>query len=148
MFKLGFKSTFKSAFNFKSWIGWDSLAQNSSWIRSMFTALVKVQKTATVKETFEEAVKKYGYTPDFLAEQSDKLRLAARIYGSALGLGITYMVWLFYKKLWMAFIVMGTINFLIFSYYFRERFWLMQIQHKKLGMTMQDWFRYTVLRNG
>ena len=148
MFKLGFKSTFKSAFNFKSWIGWHSLAQNSSWIRSMFQALVKTPEKSDKVETFEEAVSKYGYTPEFLSEQSEKLLLASRVYLAALVAGFCYMLWLYAHKQWMAFIVMGPVNFLIFSFYFRESFWLMQIKHRKLGMSMHDWFRYTVLRNG
>ena len=148
MFKLGFKSTFKSAFNFKSWVGWDSLSQNSSWIRNMYKSLLRLPNQTNVKETFEEAIEKYGYTPEFLEEQKNRFQLASRIYLAMLMVGICYMAWLFFKKRWMAFVVMGPINFLIFSFFFRESFWYMQMQHQKLGMTMQDWFQYTVLRNG
>ena len=145
--KFGFRSAFKSLFNVKSWVGWDSLSQNGNWIRGMVRSLMRTPAKSPVSETFEEACEKYGYTPEFLKEQAEKFRLASKVYLAFLSAGVGYLVWLWHKKHWAAMIVMFPLNFMLFALFFRESFWLMQIRQKRLGMSMRDWFNITVLRN-
>lgn len=145
--KFGFRSAFKSLFNVKSWVGWESLSQNGSWIRGMIQSLMRVPNKSTVSETFEEACQKYGYTPEFLEEQAAKFCLAAKVYLVFLGAGVGYLLWLWHHQYWAAMIVMFPLNFMLFALFFRESFWLMQIRQKRLGMSMRDWFNITVLRN-
>lgn len=145
--KFGFRSTFKSLFNVKSWIGWHTLSQNGSWISQMVRGLAKVPQKNQVSETFAEACEKYGYTEEFLMEQADKFQLAARIYLVFLGIGVAYLGWLFIHQHYAASIVMLPINFMLFSLFFRESFWLMQIKQRRLGMTMREWFNIVVFRN-
>jgi len=147
MLKFGFRSTFKSLFNVKSWVGWDSLSQNGSWIRGMLRGIMRGAQKSTVSETFEEACQKYGYTPEFLVEQEQRFAKAAKVYLAFLAAGFCYMIWLYVKQHYAAFIVMAPLNFMLFALYFRESFWLMQIQQKRLGMSMRDWFNITVLKN-
>lgn len=144
----GFRSTVKSLFNFKSWIGWGSLVQNGTWIRDMYGQLLRPQVTSPVRETFEEACARYGYTPEFLRHQEVQFEKAATLFLGILCAGLLYMGWLFYKDKLLAGIVMIPLNFMLFSFYFRESFWLMQIRHKRLGMGFRDWLRIIVLRNG
>lgn len=143
----GFRSTIKSLFNVKSWLGWDSLVQNGVWIRSIYGKLVEQPVVSDRKETFNEACERYGYTPEFLAQQIVQFEKAAILYFSLLCLGVLYMAWLFFHHRWLAFFVMIPLNFMLFSFYFRESFWLMQIRQKRLGMGFRDWLNIVVLRN-
>jgi len=36
-------------------------------------------------------------------------------------------------------------SFLIFSYFFREHFWLVQIRKRKFGLGFWDWIKYLVV---
>lgn len=146
--RFGFRSTVKSLFNVKSWIGWDILVHNGSWIRAMYQDLLRPVSGPVVKETFEEACERYGYTPDFLKHQEGQFEQAAGVYLGFLVMGIAYMAWLLYYKKHLAFFVMIPLNFMLFAFYFRESFWLMQIRQKRLGMTFRDWVNIVVLKHG
>ena len=146
--KFGFRSTFKSLFNIKSWIGWDSLSKNTSWIHGLFVQLLRPPQSDQIKETYDEACARYGYTPEFLAKQQASFQMAARIYLGMLIIGFTYMAWLYIKKHRLATLLMIPVNFMLFSLFFRESFWLMQLRQKKLGMTFKDWVHIVVLNNG
>jgi|AntRauTorckE5430_2_1112549.scaffolds.fasta_scaffold00008_10 hypothetical protein len=146
--KFGFRSTFKSLFNVKSWIGWSAISQNGVWIRDMYGNLLRPVNTSPVKETYEQACERYGYTPDFLLHQMQQFKKAVTVYLALFGVGIVYMLWLYYQQKWMAAVVMLPLNFMLFSFYFRESFWLMQMRQKRLGMNFKDWFNIVVLRNG
>ncbi|MCP8352357.1 hypothetical protein [Candidatus Synchoanobacter obligatus] len=145
MIKFGLRSAFKSLFHVKSWVGWDSLAKNGSFIRQLLNSLFNANAQSAVQETFEEAVSKYGYTPEFLANQEANFQRAARVYLGFFAIGAVYMLWLLIKKKWLASFVMVPINLMMFSFYFRESFWQMQLRRKKLGMTAKEWFHETVL---
>lgn len=145
--KFGFRSTVKSLFDVKSWIGWKSLAQNGAWIRGMYGDLLRPVYVNPVKETFDEACKKYGYTPEFLKHQEAEFQKAAYIYSALMCMGLLYMFWLVYKQKTLATFVMLPLNFMLFSFYFRESFWLMQVRQKRLGMTFKDWLSIVVLGN-
>lgn len=145
--KFGFRSTVKSLFDVKSWMGWKSLAQNGAWIRGMYGDLLRPAHTQTVKETYEEACQRYGYTPEFLKRQEAEFQRAAYIYLALLGAGFVYMFWLIYNHKTLASVVMIPLNFMLFSFYFRESFWLMQIRQKRLGMTFKNWLSIVVLGN-
>lgn len=145
--KFGFRATFRSLFNVKSWLGWNLLVQQGAWIQGMYQGLLRPPQVSSVKETFEEAVARHGYTPDFLKQQEANFSLAATVYLAVLTVGIMYLAWLMFKKQYMAATVMVPLNFMLFSFYFRESFWLMQIRHKRLGMGFQDWLNIVVLGN-
>ena len=146
--KLGFRSTFKSMFNVKSWIGWESVSQSGSWIQSLFTAMLKRPNRPMVQETYQEACEKYGYTKEFLEKQEKGFLQASQIYLGVLCVGLGYMAWLMAKHHTVAALIMVPINFMLFALFFRESFWHMQLKHKKLGMTFQNWVSIVVLKNG
>ena len=146
--KLGFRSTFKSMFNVKSWIGWESISQSGSWIQSLFVAMLKKPSQSTVKETYAEACEKYGYTPEFLEQQKKGFLQASQVYFGAFCIGIAYMSWLLLKQKVLAGTIMVPINFMLFALFFRESFWYMQLKHKRLGMKFKDWISFVVLNNG
>lgn len=95
--KFGFRSTVKSLFDVKSWMGWKSLAQNGAWIRGMYGDLLRPAHTQTVKETYEEACQRYGYTPEFLKRQEAEFQRAAYIYLALVYQLILEAVWLLIK---------------------------------------------------
>ncbi len=137
--RFGFRSTFKSLFNVRSWIAWDSLRGNASFIHNAYKAVLSAKPSLSKPQTFSEAVKQYGYTDDFLAKQYEKFLFASRIYLCALVLGCIYLGWLVYSQAYLSAAVMVPFNFLLFSFYFRESFWAMQVQKRKLGLSFSDW---------
>lgn len=144
----GFRTAFKSLFHFKSWMSWSTLRQNARVISSMYKDVLTPQKMPVKVETFEEAMQRYGYSEQFLQAQMQQFSKAARFYLALLGLGFCYSLWLYTKGYWTAFVVMLPFNLMLFSFYFRESFWRLQIKKRKLGMSFKDWFRITVLGNG
>ena len=146
--KFGFRSTFKSMFNVKSWIGWESVSQGGSWIQSLFAAMLQRPKQSLVNETYQEACEKYGYTPEFLEKQEKGFLQASQIYFGVFCVGIGYMTWLAIRHYTLAAAIMIPINFMLFALFFRESFWHMQLKQKKLGMTFQNWISIVVLKNG
>lgn len=146
--KFGFRTTVKSLFNVKSWMGWGAIAQNGAWIRDMYGQLLRPHTISPVKETFEEACERYGYTAEFLKHQEGQFEKAVNLFLGVFCTGLLYMAWLLYTNRLLAGIVMVPLNFMLFSFYFRESFWLMQIRQRRLGMSFKDWLRITVLRYG
>jgi hypothetical protein len=97
------------------------------------------QKKPVVRQTFEEAQQMYGYTESFLAEQHQKFKQASQVYLIALGIGIGYNLWLLHTKVYLSALVMVPFNFMLFAFYFRESFWAMQIEQRKLGLSVKEW---------
>lgn len=137
--RFGFKSTFKSLFNVRSWIAWDSLRDNASFIRQSYGQIIRGRPHKFEKQTFHEAVEKYGYTEEFLVSQCEQFERAARAYLCAFTAGIFYTAWLFVKQAHITALVMLPFNFMLFSFYFKESFWAMQIRRRKLGLSFKDW---------
>ena len=147
MLRFGLKSTFKSLVNVKSWVGWQGLSSNGRYVYGLYRALFSKPERSGVNETFEEAKEKYKYTDEYLQQQLANFEAASKFYLAVFFAGIIYMFWLYQKKQIMATIVMVPMNFMLFSFYFRESFWAMQIRNKKLGMTFGDWFKRIVLND-
>ncbi len=147
MRSFGFRSTFKSMFDVKTWISWKSIARNGRVIKESYATVFAKPKQST-PESFEEAVKKYGYNDGFLIKQKERFLQASRIYLAFFVAAIIYTVWLVVYKYYVSSLLMLPFSFMLFSFYFRESFWYMQIHHRRLGMTMKDWFKFTVLDNG
>lgn len=137
--QFGFKHTVKALFDVKSWVAWDSMKSNASMIHKSYGLLLGRQKRSFVKETFDEAIEKYGYTESFLKEQQAKFEQAATVYFGILFISVCYTIWLVHTKSYMASIVMIPFMLMIFSFYFRESFWALQIRKRKLGLTFMDW---------
>lgn len=147
MFKFGIKSTFKSLVNVKEWVGWNGVSQNGRFVYRLYRDFFGQGNVQKVSESFDEAVARLGFTEDFLASQEQKFYFAANFYLSVLLVSLLYTVWIAIKKDLFSFIVMVPLNFMMFSFYFRESFWLMQIRKKRLGMTFSDWVKQVVFKN-
>jgi hypothetical protein len=137
--RFGFRSTFKSLFNVRSWIAWNSLRDNASFIRGAYQSILKSKPKYAKPQTFSEAVQQYGYTEEFLKQQHEKFLFASRAYLCALTVGCSYLGWLAYTQAYLSAAVMLPFNFLLFSFYFRESFWAMQVEKRKLGLSFIDW---------
>ncbi|MEC7030974.1 MAG: hypothetical protein VXW87_04870 [Pseudomonadota bacterium] len=135
-------------FNVKSWIGWDSISQNGTWIGGLFNAIIKKPDVKYSQETYEEACEKYRYTSEFLQSQKEGFLFASKVYFSMFMLGVFYLLYLAVNGYMLSAFIMLPVNFMVFSLFFRESFWYMQLKHKKLGMTFRDWMNFIVLNNG
>ena len=142
MAKYGIKRYVKSAFNVGGWLGYKSLSSNASFIKSMFKNLLsRPHKELTINETFEEARLRMGLSEDEISERCQHFLNMSRVYGSILLMGIIYLLYLASQKQWVATIMMLSFNCMMFSFYFRESFWHIQLRDRRLGITFKDWMR-------
>lgn len=142
MAKYGIKRYVKSAFNVGGWLGYRSLSDNASFIKNMFSNLLKQpDKDLIVSESFEEAQLRMGLTENDISERCQHFLNMSRVYGIILLSGIGYLFYLISQKQWVATIMMLSFNLMMFSFYFRESFWYLQLRERRLGITFKDWVR-------
>lgn len=142
MSKFGFKRRVKSLFNLTGWVGLNSIKEHGSLIRSLFSNVMARPKASSEKmRTFDEAVEKFNLTEADLAAREKHFMQMSYIYGIILILGVSYWLYLGFAGKWSAFVMMFSFNFMIFSFFFRESFWLMQLKQRKLGMSFKDWLK-------
>ena len=142
MSKFGFKSRVKSLFNVTGWVGLNSIKEHGSLIRVLFKSVMsRPMVGGDSTQTFDEAIEKHNLTEVDLASREKHFMQMSYIYGIILCLGVSYWLYLGIAGKWSAFVMMFSFNFMIFSFYFRESFWLMQLRERKLGMTFRDWLK-------
>ena len=141
MSKFGFKNRVKSLFNLTGWLGFNSIKEHGSLIRGLFSSVMRRPRSGDLTESFEDAVARYGLTDSDIAAREKHAMQMAYIYGAVLFLGLGYWLYLWIAGNWSAFVMMLSFNFMIFSFFFRESFWLMQLRERKLGMTFRDWLK-------
>lgn len=138
----GFKGYLAKNFNFGEWLGKDFLIAGYENIVSTYRALTRPKKVE-VKETFAEAIVRLNLSEKDLREQQSYFRITASIYASFIILGLGYAIWLYFFDNNLLSACMAVIySTLMFSLFFRESFWYMQIKKRKLGHTLGDWLQF------
>lgn len=135
-----FKISRKTFFDPKSWLGYNSLAENS---RSLWGTLrfLFISPAAGPAETFEEAKERLGLSDKAIRQIAQTYRYYA--YGFAL-LGFLVFIFsfylLFYHGTLQGWLLALAASALFFSQAFRYHFWFFQIKQHKLGYTVREWW--------
>lgn len=129
----------RSIFNVPRWIGWNDLRNNAATISGMYKTLFRSRPVSSYRETFEEAIERLGMSEADIERVCQQYYQRSLIFLSVMFLGIFYHVYLLYHRYWSAGIVMMSIDFMLFSFWFREHFWYTQIKRRRLGFTFTEW---------
>ena len=135
-----FKNTVKNNTNIKGWASWNTIKENGNTIGG-FVKDIKGEENngPAIKQTFEEAVKKYGLTEKDIAALMKKNLLIAT-FCAILAVGaLGWAVYLFTKTMYLSGIVGIALSALMFSYAFREHFNYFQMKQRRLDCTFQEW---------
>jgi len=141
-----FKRTVKANTNVTGWVSWNAIRNNANVV-GRFIRDIKAPKTSPkTNESFEEAIKRYGLSEqDLRARMRSYFRVA--ILCVALGvLAFLWMIYLFIKEMIFPGFVALALASLMFSYGFREHFQYFQIQQRRLGCTVREWFSSFISR--
>lgn len=129
----------KNKFKVRSWIDFDRIRQGGDVIVSGWrTYFIPQEKTAT--ESFEEAKARLNLTDDdLLVRQKGLFRLVIIMVSMAMMLFLYFLYNLFYGR-YAAVLLSSIVMLLALVIAFRYHFWYFQIQQRKLGCTLSDWF--------
>ena len=129
----------RSIFDVPRWIGWNSLKQNASSISQMYRSLVHVPKTPKITETFEEAVMRMNLTEADIKKSEKNYTFSANLYFGVFIVALCYHFYLVLNQHWTSAFVMVSFDAMMFSFWFRESFRLMQIKQRRLGQNFKEW---------
>ena len=91
-------------------------------------------------ETFEQAIQRLGLSePDIMERQQSFYRLfiiMALVTGGVLG----YSFYLLFSGHFMAAMASFAVSLIASAVSFRNHFWHTQLKHRKLGMTVKEWW--------
>ncbi len=147
---MGFKSVVKSSFvrgwNFKAWLGVNTIVQNGKTVKNLFVNAVssKPQTDKIIKnETFSDCMKRLNINEAALQK---KIKTSGQAALLCLLLSIPmigYTVYIFNSGFYLSGFVCLMISFLLLSRAFREHFNRFQMQQRKLGCTAGEWLTHT-----
>lgn len=127
------------------WMGLKSLKNNAFFFLDQAKQLFHMQE-ATRSETFEEAVERLELTPEMLQLQSKRFTVLTVLFlGAAFLVGL-YSIFLLFHNNWMGAFISLSLMIYALSCAFRFHFWRFQIQQKKLGCTVREWFKTSQFR--
>lgn len=139
------KKFFKSFVDVKKWSSYDEVSGNAKTTWSLFRRLLHRNDNVR-QETYEEAIDRLGLGQEQLAARKDNFLYSFMIYGFFSFIFFIYFVYLLFNtRLLAAFLVLILMSLMALAAY-REHFWYMQMQKKKLGCTFQDWLDFILRR--
>lgn len=126
--------------NIRSWVDWDRMKAFTRYLVNGFRKFFIPQKKG-VGESFEAAQKRLKLKDsDLLARQKGLLRLSILMVTIAFLL-FAYSIYLFASRGYMGGVVGLVVMFVALVLAFRYHFWYFQIKERKLGCTIQEWFK-------
>ena len=138
----------RSIFNVSRWVGWHNIKQNASNIQSLYNTLFKTNPVSLYRETFEQAVERMGLVEDDIDRVKKNYFRYSCLFLVLFILGLLYHAYLIYHEYWAASIVMCSIDFMLFAFWFREHFWYTQMKVRRLGLTVKEWIAQCFHFNG
>ena len=144
MAKYGFKYFRTKFMDVPRWAGVHSLGRIYQYIKVLTLALTHPQRVASEPKTFDEMMQDLSLTDSDINKLKAHKKFMATIYAVLFWCGFVYWLYLLYEAHWVAVIMMTSFQFLMFSFYFRESFWFVQLNQRKLGLSFKDWMREVV----
>lgn len=136
------KNTFKANTDAKNWAAWDSIRSNARTVKNIVSDINGSGRDPSgvpQKETFDEAVKRFGLTE---AELQVRMKNHYRVAVICAILGLFSLVWvipLFIKALYLSTIVALALSMLMFAYAFSEHFLYFRMKERRLDCTVDEW---------
>jgi intracellular multiplication protein IcmV len=133
--------------NVFAWMGTDQIRKNTKLIKELATAALVPQKKqahAPKVETFEQAIKRLGLTEAGLQKRIKASTQIIFMCGLLSIPMLAYTIYIFMSDFYLPGFVCLMLTFLLFAYSFREHFNRFQMQQRRLGCTLAEWFAHTV----
>lgn len=126
--------------NVRSWIDWERMKSFTRYLIDGFKKFFIPQKTQK-GESFETAKKRLNLTDsDIIARQTGLLRLSLLMVAVACMIFV-YSIYLFASGGYLGGVVGLVVTLIAVVLAFRYHFWYFQIRERKLGCTIQEWFK-------
>lgn len=131
---------FRRIIDVRTWLDWDRLKSLSL---ALFTGLKRmfVPQRETTGESFEAALTKFDITEADLEKKKTALwRLSILMVSAGLLIG-GYAIFQLIYGTYRASIVSLVVMMIAFVLAFRYHFWYFQIKERKLGCSLQEWYK-------
>lgn len=134
----------RTFFNFSTWAQRDFLVSTADDFRNKARELFRVKNTSAT-ESFDEALNRLHMTEkDLLERATEYRRLLLLFFLVTLGL-VSYTVYVLLQGHFMGFLMSAGLTVFSGAMTFRYHFWLFQIQKRRLGCSVREWFQQGVL---
>lgn len=144
------RSFFGSFFNVKAWIAYDEIAYNGKWILDTFKLLFSKPKKLTreeLNETFADAAARMELSEEDIKYRTKQFLLMTILYAAIAFILFGYEIYLLIAGAPFLSLIMNlALIALMGAYAYRESFWYMQMQKRKLGCTYEEWREFMLRR--
>lgn len=135
---------FKKIFNVRTWVDWDRTKTAAGYLKHSINIFFFIQPKEKA-EPFDEAMVRFNLTEDELLNQKKGLyRLSLIMVGVAFLLFL-YAISQFVYGSWMSIVLSFVLVSLALVFAFRYHFWYFQIEQRRLGFTLSEWFNQGLL---
>ena len=135
------KQIFTSMFNlnFKDWLGFNQIKQSTLQTKDMLVKTFTVQQS-NQKKNFASVMQDLKLTEQDLVNKKRELQKLTNLY-----LGISVCIFIYslviaYQGFFLHFLAGLSLTILTLSNCFKYNYLRFQIQHKKLGVSLKEWF--------
>lgn len=140
--KARFKKMFNKYFDYRAWSDWKRTKSMTNYFVNVFSRLFIPKKVNPEDaKKFDDLVSEMGLTEDDLKIRMLNFR---RMYLAMIGGAFAFYAYAMYQMLYggvLSVILSLVLSFVSLSLAFRYHFWHFQIKHRKLGCSIQEWFR-------
>lgn len=137
-----FKRLFNKYFDYRAWSDWKRTSAMTHYFISVFSRLfIPKEVNPEDAKQFDALVQEMGLTEDDLGVRLLNFR---RMYLVMIAGAFLFYAYAMYQMLYGG--VLSVILSLVFAFVslalaFRYHFWYFQIKHRKLGCSIQEWFK-------
>ena len=137
-------NVFTRIFNVRSWVDFDRTKSFTLYLVNGFKKMFVPQKNDS-GETFEEAVSRLNISEKELQDRKSALYRLSLLMSAAAILIFGYAIYHVFYGSYRAVIISLVVMLIALALAFRYHFWYFQIKERKLGCTMQEWYRKGLL---
>lgn len=129
-----------------TWVDYEGLKHTSNGLGKLVKRLFVVKKPGAGQQSFADVVARYQ-----LSEADIKAKEKQFFYASLLGLSISvilalYALYLLAQGHWLGTLATCGIVLIALGFTFSKHFWYVQIKHRTLGLSFQQWRTLTFSR--
>lgn len=137
----------KTFVDVKKWTSYDEVSSNVKNTASLFRRLIYTKPTEIRQETYEEAIVRLGLTAEQVVVRKNNFLHSALVYALFVVGFFAYFVYMAinFKILAACFSLLLMVLMTLATY--REHFWYMQMQKKRLGCNFRDWLAFVLRRS-
>ncbi|MCP0914583.1 MULTISPECIES: type IVB secretion system protein IcmV [Legionella] len=137
-------SVIKRIFNIRRWADWERIKGFTQYLAAGFRKLFIPQRGRR-SESFEAAKARLRLTEsELLARQNGLFRLSVLMFAIAIFLFLYAVYQLIFFNV-LAFLLSFIVMLIAAVLAFRYHFWYFQIKKRKLGCTLNEWFRQGIM---